>query len=136
MLRAHARVYQELLLLDPHFQEQGSVFKFQHRVLDERTREPRLTLVAVDKPTRSIANMFMEKKAGADDRRAVLDLADLLEQVCMLNPDNRPAVAECLKHRFVAGRADPKEKAAAAAAAAKDASPPPPDAGSKSPARI
>ena len=82
--------------------------------------------------------MFMEKKAGADDRRAVLDLADLLEQVCMLNPDNRPAIADCLKHRFVAGREDPKKKAEAAAAAAKDASPPPPPAapGSKSPARI
>ena len=80
-------------------------------MLDERTREPRLTLVAVDKPTNSIAQRFLEKKAGADDRRAVLDLADLLEQVCMLNPDNRPSVNDCLKHRFVAGRQEhPRDK--------------------------
>ena len=85
MLRAHVRVYTELLLLDPHFLDVQSSFKFQHRVLDERTKEPRLTLVSIDKPTRSIAQTFLSKKAGADDKRTVLDLADFLEQVCMLN---------------------------------------------------
>ena len=111
MLRAHVRVYTELLLLDPHFLDVQSSFKFQHRVLDERTKEPRLTLVSIDKPTRSIAQTFLSKKAGADDKRTVLDLADFLEQVCMLNPDNRPSVNECLKHRFVAGRQEhPRDK--------------------------
>jgi len=117
MLRAHVRVYSELLLLDPHFLDVQSSFKFQHRVLDERTKEPRLTLVSVDKPTRSIAQTFLSKKAGADNKRTVLDLADFLEQVCMLNPDNRPGVAECLKHRFVAGRQKhPRDKKPEAAA--------------------
>ncbi|KAK7233405.1 protein kinase [Aureococcus anophagefferens] len=111
MLKAHARSYTDLLLLDPHFVEVGSTFKFQHRVMDERTGEPRLTLVDVVKATRSIANFFLEKKAGADDKRVVLDLADFLEQTCMLNPDNRPSILECLKHRFVAGReTHPKDK--------------------------
>ena len=76
MLRAYVRVYAELLLLDPHFLDVQSSFKFQHRVLDERTKEPRLTLVSIDKPTRSIAQTFLSKKAGADDKRTVLDLAD------------------------------------------------------------
>ena len=70
-----------------------------------------MTLVSIDKPTRSIAQTFLSKKAGADDKRTVLDLADFLEQVCMLNPDNRPSVNECLKHRFVAGRQEhPRDK--------------------------
>ena len=101
----------DLLLLDPHFVEVGSTFKFQHRVMDDRTNEPRLTLVDIVKATRSIANFFIEKKAGADDKRVVLDLADFLEQTCMLNPDNRPSILDCLKHRFVAGReTHPKDK--------------------------
>ncbi|KAJ1456246.1 kinase-like domain-containing protein [Pelagophyceae sp. CCMP2097] len=119
MLKAHVRSYQDLLLLDPHFHEVGSTFKFQHRVIDERTSEPRLALVDIVKPTRSISGIFLEKKAGADDRRSVVDLADLLEQACALNPEHRPCIMDCLKHKFVVGRPDvaAENKAKAAAKA-------------------
>jgi len=101
MLKAHVRVYQNLLLLEPHFRETHATFKFQHRAIDKRTNEPRLTLVDVIKPKTSIAAHFVAKRAAADDPKTILDLADLLEHCTALNPDNRPSVSDAAKHRFI-----------------------------------
>mmetsp|Transcript_5145 Transcript_5145/g.21130 ORF Transcript_5145/g.21130 Transcript_5145/m.21130 type:complete len:533 (-) Transcript_5145:966-2564(-) len=134
MLRAHVRAYTTLLLLDPHFLEgDGGTFKFQHRVRGAEgasstagaagggaPSEHRLALIDVVKPKRRIRDVLLEKKAGADDRALVVDLADLLDQIHALNPDHRPALADCAKHKFIVGRAEtnpaPTDKAAAAAA--------------------
>lgn len=104
MIKAHCRVYRDLLVLEPHFAEVEGSFKFQHRVLDKRTNEPRLNFLDVIKAKHTIAQLFLAKKAHGDDHKAVIDLADLLEQCTALNPDNRPAVSDAAKHRFFAAQ--------------------------------
>ncbi|KAJ8598842.1 hypothetical protein CTAYLR_008544 [Chrysophaeum taylorii] len=121
MLKAHVRVYRDLLVLDPHFQDLDGTFKFQQRTVDERTNEARLTFVDILKPKTTISQLFLAKKAGADDHKAVLDLADLLEQCSALNPDNRPLISDCIKHRFIAPPPAPKPASAAPAASSSSA---------------
>lgn len=113
MLKNHVRVYRDLLLLEPHFQEVQGTYKFQQRTYvannnnnngssSASSAEARLNLVDIIKPKTSIAAQFMAKKAGADDVRSVQNLADLLELCCSLNPENRPSVSSdtVRKHPF------------------------------------
>mmetsp|Transcript_1469 Transcript_1469/g.5010 ORF Transcript_1469/g.5010 Transcript_1469/m.5010 type:complete len:443 (-) Transcript_1469:105-1433(-) len=112
MLKAHKRAYVDLLLLDPHFVESDNRIKFQHRILDKSTGEARLSLIDLPtKPKHTVKDALLQNKAGADDLNTVIDLADLIDQCCSLNPDHRPSITDCLKHNFIQGRSSGKNNA-------------------------
>mmetsp|Transcript_19756 Transcript_19756/g.61163 ORF Transcript_19756/g.61163 Transcript_19756/m.61163 type:complete len:436 (-) Transcript_19756:335-1642(-) len=105
MIKAHRRVYTELLVWDPHFVPVNDVLKFQHRVTGP-LKEARVVLLDIpQKPKVLVKDLLLQNRAGADDLTAVVDLADLVDACCSLDPAHRPSLSDCLKHPFIQGRA-------------------------------
>jgi len=96
LLRAHLRSY-EGMSLEPHFQED---FRFRQWEADPLTGKAVVRVVDITQPTRELSSMLLSSKAGADDRRLVTGLADLLEKSLHLDPSKRLTVSEALKHAF------------------------------------
>ena len=97
MLRAHLRSY-EILQQDPYYDES---FRFKSFEQDPVTGRAILRVIEVSQqPTKDIQTVLLAAKAGADDRRAVIYLADLLERCLSLDPAKRPSISDILKHNF------------------------------------
>eukprot|EP01042_Synura_sphagnicola_P002251 gene2251-2691_t len=96
MIRAHLRAY-ESLQMEPHFQED---MRFKLYEQDPVTGKPILRVVDITQPSKDLSTTLLSAKAGADDRRLVSLLGDLLEKILTLDPSKRPPVQEALKHPF------------------------------------
>ena len=93
-LRAHIRAY-EILNLDTHF---DADLKFKQWDLDPVTGKPLMKLVDITSPAIDISSTLLSAKAGSDDRRLVVQLADLLDKSLSLDPTRRIGVLDALRH--------------------------------------
>ena len=96
ILRAHLRSY-ESLQMDPHFEES---LKFKFFETDPVSGKSIMRLIEISQPAKDLKNILLSSKAGADDRKTVAALADLLDKCLGLDPSKRPSVNEILKHEF------------------------------------
>ena len=95
LIRAHIRAY-EILNLEPHFEPD---LRFRQWDADPVTGKPFLKLVEVAAtPPLQLETTLLSSKAGADDRKMVVQLADLLDKCLTLDPGKRCSVNEALKH--------------------------------------
>eukprot|EP01042_Synura_sphagnicola_P004914 gene4914-6260_t len=83
--------------MEPHFQED---MRFKLYEQDPVTGKPILRVVDITQPSKDLSTTLLSAKAGADDRRLVSLLGDLLEKILTLDPSKRPPVQEALKHPF------------------------------------
>ena len=99
MLRAHFRSY-EILQQEPHFDES---LRFKSYEQDTVTGRVVLRVIEISQqPIKDLQTALLASKAGADDRRVVVNLADLLEKCLSLDPAKRPSISDILKHNFFA----------------------------------
>lgn len=99
MIKRHIISYSELERV-PHFEDD---FKFRQQTTDKVTGKGVLRLIDISaKPMKDLRRMLMSSKAGADDQKLVLQLADIMDKVLNLDPEKRLSVAAALKHPFCA----------------------------------
>lgn len=96
LLRAHFRAY-ENLNLDPHF---DADLKFKQWDIDPVSGKPLMKLVDIAAPAINLSTTLLSAKAGSDDRRLVVQLADLLDKSLSLDPSKRIGVLDALRHPF------------------------------------
>ncbi len=81
-----------------HFDED---LRFLRHVNDPVTREPGVKAVDFTGPAEDLGGKVMAARAEGDDRRAVADLANLLDRMLALDPAKRISVKEALAHPFI-----------------------------------
>mmetsp|Transcript_13179 Transcript_13179/g.30894 ORF Transcript_13179/g.30894 Transcript_13179/m.30894 type:complete len:133 (+) Transcript_13179:16-414(+) len=97
MIKRHILSYNELEKV-PHFEEN---FQFRQHTTDKVTGMGIVRVVDITtKPKNDLRRMLMSSKAGADDQKLVLQLADLLDKVLALDPEKRMTVGQALKHNW------------------------------------
>lgn len=101
LLRKHLHAYDQLEM-EAHF---GPDMRFNKHGVDPVTGKPTLRMVTYTKPTRDVKAMLLAKKGPNDDRRTVLQFADLLDSCLALDPAKRISARDALRHPFFQGRA-------------------------------
>jgi len=98
VMRRHRAAY-ELLKLEPMFEPDG---RFRQQEADPVSKKPVLRLVHVPpQPTRDLTGVLLKAKAASDDKTLVLNLADLLEKIFILDASKRITVRDALHHPFL-----------------------------------
>jgi serine/threonine-protein kinase PRP4 len=59
-----------------------------------------MKVIDITTNTKDLSSVLLSSKAGADDRRLVVNLSDLLEKLLILDPSKRFTVSDALKHIF------------------------------------
>jgi len=100
LLKRHLAAYEELQL-DPHFEEQS--LRFRHIEADPVSGRPMVKLVdyTPGKPPTELKGALLAAKSGTDDKRLVLELADLLEKGLAVDPAQRLSAGEAAAHPFL-----------------------------------
>lgn len=96
LLRQHLRAY-ESMAMDTHFQED---LRFKQYEQDPVTGKAVMRVVDITTPHKDLSAILLSSKAGADDRKLVSQLADLLDKILALDPARRPPIMEALRHQF------------------------------------
>jgi serine/threonine-protein kinase PRP4 len=108
VVRRHRAAY-EVLKLEPMFETDG---RFRQQEADPVSKKLVMRLVHVPpQPTRDLTGVLLKAKAASDDKTLVLNLADLLEKIFVLDATKRITVRDALHHPFLSS-----SSAAAAAA--------------------
>eukprot|EP00624_Nannochloropsis_granulata_P001426 evm.model.NODE_17102_length_7555_cov_17.337128.3 len=97
VVRRHRAAY-ETLKLEPMFEPDG---RFRQQEMDPVNKKPVLRIVHVPpQPTRDLTGVLLKAKAASDDKALVLNLANLLEKIFMLDTSKRITVRDALHHPF------------------------------------
>ena len=97
-IKRHILSYGQMEKL-PHFSDD---LRFRQQGIDKVTGKAVVKFTDVSpQPTVSIKRECLEAKAGGDEQRVVVELADLLEKTLTLDPERRLQVKEALDHPFV-----------------------------------
>jgi serine/threonine-protein kinase PRP4 len=95
LIRAHIRAY-EVLGLDAFFEQD---LRFRQWDVDALSGKPCVRLVEVSvAASGDIQVALLGAKAGADDRKQVLHLSDLLDKILSLESAKRITIVDALKH--------------------------------------
>jgi len=101
LVKRHLLSY-DRLLLQPHFV--GDDYRFREVSFDRISGKEVTRVAIISNPTRSLRNAVLAKRAGADDKRLVMQLVDLLEKCTVLDPAQRIDVFGVFEHPFLAAK--------------------------------
>jgi serine/threonine-protein kinase PRP4 len=97
-MQAHGGPQQAAAAGELHFDED---LRFLRHVTDPVTREPGVKAMEFTGPAEDLTGRVMAARAEGDDKRAVSDLASLLDRMLAVDPAKRISVKEALAHPFI-----------------------------------
>jgi serine/threonine-protein kinase PRP4 len=97
MIRQHLR-FCESLGLPAHY---DSDLKFLRHVLDPVSKAPTVKVIDITSATEDLSSKLLSKRSADDDKKAVLQLKDLLDRMLVLDPSKRISVKEAIAHPFI-----------------------------------
>jgi serine/threonine-protein kinase PRP4 len=98
IIKQHLRQFEKIPGIRPHFADD---LRFMLQEPDPVTGQPKVRMVAITAPTKTLKQALLQGNSGSDSREAVIQLADLLEKCLLLDPRRRMTVTDALQHPFL-----------------------------------